>query len=281
MAAGGAVQEGKGRSRARIYARDGLGLAHLDVGLESASESSEGDGLDVEVEVWEWSSVNVSSRGSQVDPHSPNNNFPLSDHRQWQQQPYWLPTHLRTRTISQFTSTSNMSALSYFSHSTTPLPNLVPELPIHFPLLAWIRRLLNIDDDTLLLLGVGGCSGGESTLFASTPFDSPNLTSNSTPLSAAAKDEKKPDSVAALLISDDTHALQHLRAGMRFAAEEQENAVPGLDPFQVSLRTVVMSPITLVSSAATGAVRLTSDAVTLSSSALNSFGSGWLRQGSA
>lgn len=277
-AAGGAIQESigpNGHEGVRIYTQGGLGLAHLDVGLESASEPSE-SGLDVEVEVWEWPSVNVSSRGSQVDPNLPNINSLLSDPHH--SQPQWLPAHLRTRTISQFTNASNMSALSYFSHSTTPLPNLVPELPIHFPLLAWIRRLFKIDDDTLLLLGVNGCSSADSTLFASTPFDL--ATSSPTPASSSiiVEGEKKQNQVIALLISDETHAVHHLRAGMQFAASERENPVPCLDPFQLSLRKVIMSPITLVSSAATGAVRLTSDAVSLSSSALGSVGGKWLRQ---
>ncbi|KAG8828335.1 hypothetical protein FRC17_007531 [Serendipita sp. 399] len=251
--------QGNNRSAARYPS------GSLDVELESASEGAD-DGGSLDVEVWGWTSLENSNHGStsQSQVSSPSMHHPsmmqASDFEMlWRGNP-------RLRTISQlthFTTASNESGVSYFSHSTaTSAKEPLAPAPIHFPLLSWITRFFRIDPETLLILGASGCSSGEeSHLFVSTPFDLQ---------SGQSSEEEKVDlgldrpSMLTLLVKyhSPNSQAESVRNGLQAASEQHESSS---DISSSSfLEKVISTPLFIAS----GAVEMTGNALKVSASAI-------------
>ncbi|KAG8760350.1 hypothetical protein FRC14_003362 [Serendipita sp. 396] len=235
----------------------------LDVELESASEGVD-DGSSLEVEVWGWSSLENSNQGSRSQSQAVS---PSMQHASMQASDFELlwQTNQRLRTISQFTNfttASNESGLSHFSHSTAPSSKepLAPT-PIHFPLLSWITRFFKIDPETILLLGASGRSSGEeSHLFVSTPFDlqSTELRSDET---EGLDQQLEHPSMLTLLVKfhSPTSRTESIRSGLQ-AASECESTMSESS----YLQRMISVPLFLAS----GAMGLTGEAVRVSTSVI-------------
>jgi len=243
----------------------------LEMELESVSEATGPE--DPAVEVWEWSSIQASPSEAFPEPQDDSDFLHRSGIELW-------ASHLRTRTTSQWTQatdTTNATRLTYFSHSTPERERIITQTPVHFPFLASILKLLRIDPETVLLLGVfGQPSTAETNLFPSSPYD----LNDSYHEKQGKEGPSKTNPVIALLrqtTADSTPSASTytIKEGIRAAAECDSYATDGIvlsftPDLPFSIQDVLLSPITLTKAVATGTFDLTAGALIYSSSAVGS-----------
>jgi hypothetical protein len=235
----------------------------FEMELESASEaSSPGDPA---LEVWEWSSIQASPIKVFIAPRNDSNLLHRSCIELW-------ASHLRTRTTSQATDTTNVTRLTHFSHSTPERERIIAQTPVHFPFLASILKLLRIDPETVLLLGVfGQPSTVETDLFPSSlyglndSYQGEEGTSRTNPVIALLRQTT----------NDSTPSTYTIKEGIRAAAESDSHATDGIflsfpPDLPFSIQDVLLSPITLTKAVATGTIDLTAGALVYLSCAVGS-----------
>ncbi|KIM29941.1 hypothetical protein M408DRAFT_99118 [Serendipita vermifera MAFF 305830] len=262
----------------------------LEVDIESVSEST-GDGS-LEVELWEWSQTSSQGASPQREQPSPQSRLLRSlytaHYPGGEAVEISWPPHFRERTISQITNTTNVSQLSYISHSTTPSSSQIPPTPLYFPFISLIKQLFGIDSETITLLGAfGHSSGAEADLFLSSPFD--NIESNKNSVSTTTESIDRDSThhpIIALLTqstveSSPSTSAHSLKAGLSAATEYASGEASESTPS--SFRTVLfsfpngtppnipdllLSPVRLTSSLASGAMNITTEMIGHSSSAV-------------
>jgi hypothetical protein len=206
------------------------------------------------------------------------------------------PPHLRHRTISQFTqisNVSNVSQMTYISQSTTPSSSQSsPSTPLYFPFISLLKQLLGIDSETIMLLGaLGQSSGAEADLFLSSPFDHSETirktVSNTEELtnSHISQPSIEASPIIAYLTryktdSSPSASSDSVKAGIRAAAECQPDSEEGTAPWSILLsfppgpsihiQDLILSPVKLTSSIASGAMTATTGIIGHSSSAVGS-----------
>jgi hypothetical protein len=272
----------------------------LEVDLESVSENT-GDG-ELEVEVWEWSrsSSQEASPLPQGEEASPRNQFLRSlqtvHYPGGEAVEISWPPHLRHRTISQFTqisNVSNVSQMTYISQSTTPSSSQSsPSTPLYFPFISLLKQLLGIDSETIVLLGaLGRSSGAEAELFLSSPFDHSDTIRNTVsntgePMNShVSQPSTDSSSIIAYLTryktdSSPSTSTDSVKAGIRAAAECQADSEEGIAPWSILLsfplgtsihiQDLLLSPVKLTSSIASGAVNATTGIIGHSSNVVGS-----------
>jgi hypothetical protein len=241
----------------------------LEMELESPSEAT--SPRDPTVEVWEWSSIQASTSEVFPAPQDTNDFLHRSGIEHW-------ASHLRTRTTSQWTQatdTTNGTRLTYFSHSTPEKERIITQAPVHFPFLASILKLLRIDPETVLLLGVfGQPSATETDLFPSSPYG----LDDSYHQKQGKEGPSKTNPVIALLRqttaeSTPSTSVYAVKEGIRAAAECDAHVTDGIvvsfpPDLPFSIQDVLLSPITLTKAVATGTFDLTTGAWIYSSTAV-------------
>lgn len=240
----------------------------FDIELESASEGTN----EPEVEVWEWSQSSIPEASRHVFPTIYPNDSDLDigySHIE-----LWA-SHIRERTNSQwtqFTSATNDTQLTRFSHSTPEKGRIIAQPSVHFPFLQTILKVLGIDEETVVLLGAQGHSTSlGSELFPSSPFDAEESNDQSFDENAEETTSRRSPIIALLTQPSGESSSHSIRAGLRAVAEYNETeglllTFPPRVPF--GIQDVLLSPVKLTKSLASGTYDLTAGVVNYSSSAV-------------
>jgi hypothetical protein len=180
--------------------------------------------------------------------------------------------------------------MTYISQSTTPSsPQASPSIPLYFPFISLLKQLLGIDSETIMLLGaLGQSSGAEADLFLSSPFD------HSEPIRKTVSSNGEPGNSYPSPVSTDsspiiTYLTQYntdscpststtlVKVGIRAAAEYQATHEEAAAPWSIllslppgSIQDLLLSPVKLTSSLASGAVSATTGILSHSSNAVGS-----------
>jgi hypothetical protein len=271
----------------------------LEVDLESVSENT-GDG-ELEVEVWEWSRSSSQEASPLVrgEEASPRNQFlrslQMAHYPGGEAMEISWPPHLRHRTISQFTqisNVSNVSQMTYISQSTTPSSSQSsPSTPLYFPFISLLKQLLGIDSETIMLLGaLGQSSGAEADLFLTSPFDHSEtirktVSNTEEPRNSYISQPSTDSSIIAYLTryktdSSPSASTDSVKAGIRATAECQADTEEGIAPWSIllsfppgpsiNIQDLLLSPVKLTSTIASGAVNATTGIIGHSSNAVGS-----------